>query len=196
MAHPLACGLRIMSPGRNLDTPEVLAIVEVPGGGMAHYLPPIRWLLQHRLVPELRGHRQKPQGGEEIIRFLKHPSGSPALQTEEALLKLGTVGADCVSQVGRALGEGQAGRKELAQRPPSSQGGASPPLCPGAPWRSRSDGEERCRPALSWPLWHPPWGLKGREPPSHRCWPSSVPTCSLEAGREETAETGEIGVTS
>lgn len=67
--------------------------------------------------------------------------------------------------------------KELARR-------AFPPLCPGPHWKSKSvQREDRCRPALSWPPWHPSWGLKGREPPSHRYWTRFVPTCSLETGR-------------
>lgn len=65
----LASGLRTCT----LDAPKVLAVEEVPGGGMAHHFPPIGRLLQHRLVPELGGHGQQPQGGEEIVCFLKHP---------------------------------------------------------------------------------------------------------------------------
>lgn len=145
---------------------------------MAHHLPPVGWLLQHRFVPEVGGHGQQSQGDEEIVCFLKHPSGCPALQTEGALPKLGT---DCVPQQGRVLGEGQA--EGMGSKSPSPRAGPSLPCALGPSGGARVSREDRCKPALSWPPWHPSWGLKGREPPNHRCWTRSVPTCSLETGR-------------
>lgn len=101
VAHLLAYSAQGKVPGCSPDTPEVLAVVEVPGGGMAHYLPPISRLLQHRPVPERGGHRKQPQGGEEFVCFLKHPSGCPALQAQDPLPNLKTVRTECVLLGGR-----------------------------------------------------------------------------------------------
>ena len=46
---------------------------------MAHHLPSIRGFLQHGLLPELLWHRQQTQRSEEIVWFLEHSYGIPAL---------------------------------------------------------------------------------------------------------------------
>lgn len=135
-----------------------------------------------------RGHGQQPQGSEELSASLNILRGVQPLQTDGALPKLGMVEADCVPPW-----EGPGGRAKLEAAPELrglSPGAGLPRPRPGRlPWRSREcEGGGQCGPALSWPPWHPSWGLKGRVPPSHRCWTSSVPTCSLEAGRGRDAE--------
>lgn len=60
-------------------SPKVLSVVEVPCRRVAHHLASIRRLLQHGFVPELLWHRQQTQRGEEIVRFLEHSGGVPAL---------------------------------------------------------------------------------------------------------------------
>ena len=62
--------------------PEVFPVVEVPGGRVAHHLPPVAWLLQHGFRPELGWHGQEPQGGEELLRHPEHVCGVPALGVE------------------------------------------------------------------------------------------------------------------
>lgn len=62
--------------------PEVLPVVEVPGGRVAHHLPPVAWLLQHGFCPELGWHGQEPQGGEELLCHPEHVCGVPALGVE------------------------------------------------------------------------------------------------------------------
>lgn len=50
---------------------------------MTHHLPPIRWLLDHGLVPELLWHLDEAQRGEETVRLFKHFLGCPALGKEQ-----------------------------------------------------------------------------------------------------------------
>lgn len=142
---PLPTGFRIRSPGCSLDIPKVLAIVEIPGRGMAHHFPPVGRLLQHRLVPELERHRQQPQGGEEIICFLKHLFGCPSLQTEGALTTLGTVGTDCVPQRGGDWKKAQLGGTPGSEGPLPPQQVPPFPCVLGPPWRSRSTRKEQVR---------------------------------------------------
>lgn len=76
--------------------PEVLPVVEVPGGRVAHHLPPVAWLLQHGFCPEFGWHGQEPQGGEELLCHPEHVCGVPALGVEGWGGTLGS-GASCWS---------------------------------------------------------------------------------------------------
>lgn len=74
--------LEPQNPPRPVSRPEVLPVVEVPGGGVAHHLTPVVWFLQHGLCPKLRRHGQEPQGGEEFLCHPEHVCSIPALAVE------------------------------------------------------------------------------------------------------------------
>ena len=76
--------------------PEVLAVVEVPGGSMADHLASVVRLFQHRLAPERRRHRIETDRREELIGEAEHRRHIVALSTQSTNNMPGT-GA-CLSQ--------------------------------------------------------------------------------------------------
>ena len=62
--------------------PEVLAVVEVPGGSMADHLASVVRLFQHRLAPERRRHRIEPDRREELVGEAEHRRHIVALSTQ------------------------------------------------------------------------------------------------------------------
>lgn len=78
----------------NMITPEVLAVVEVPGRCMTDHLSPIIRFLQHGLVPELRRHGNQSQRCEELLGHPEHVSGIIALWTKSTFLLDGVFGKD------------------------------------------------------------------------------------------------------
>lgn len=57
-----------------INVPEVFAVVEVPGRGMADHIPSICGFLQHGLVPKLRRHFDQTQRGEKLLGHPEHVS--------------------------------------------------------------------------------------------------------------------------
>ena len=63
-------------------SPEVLLVVEVPGGRVTHDFSPVGRTADHRVVPELLWHRDEAEGREELLRHEEEAGRIVTLRTD------------------------------------------------------------------------------------------------------------------